>query len=53
MATKLETIERDGGRVHVHDNELELDAATGHIVRAHNSIMPNQVKNSSAAFDPF
>lgn len=83
MATKLETIERDGRLVHVYDNGLELDAATGHIirrpdhvaftsetgksaakkrqekmrrllragiVRAHNSIMPSQVKNSAAAF---
>ena len=33
MATKIDTVERDGRFVHVYDNGMERDAATGRIIK--------------------
>ncbi len=33
MATKTDTIEKDGRLVHIYDNGMERDARTGHIIR--------------------
>ena len=32
MATRIDTVNRDGRRIHIYDNGLERDATTGHIV---------------------
>jgi hypothetical protein len=33
MANKLETIEREGKLIHIYDNGMERDAATGRIIK--------------------
>jgi hypothetical protein len=33
MATKIDTVERDGKLIHVYDNGMERDAGTGQIVK--------------------
>jgi len=34
MATRIDTVNRDGRRIHIYDNGLERDADTGRIVKA-------------------